>query len=58
MDKKKISREAFEHHFKQVNASWSYENAEVNEEEKELIYKRLIGEISEEDFKKAIAKLK
>lgn len=55
MEKKNINREEFERHFKQVNGSWSYEDAEMTEEEKELIFKRLNGEITEDEFNKRIA---
>ncbi|MCY9763241.1 hypothetical protein M5X06_22035 [Paenibacillus alvei] len=50
----KVSREKFEKHFKDLNASWAYEGAELNEVEKELAFKRLNGEISEEEYMKAI----
>lgn len=33
----KISREEFEKIFRRTNASWSYEDAELNDEEKESI---------------------
>lgn len=52
---KKIDREEFERHFKQVNASWGYEGAEIDEKGKELIFKRLNGEITEEEFNRLVA---
>ena len=54
---KKISKEEFEKNFAQVNASWGYENAELDEKGKELVFKRLNGEISEEEFRKEVQKL-
>lgn len=57
-NEKKVEREVFEQEFKQVNASWGYEDAEIDEEGKELIFKRLNGEISEKEFNDAIAKKK
>ncbi|WP_054029083.1 hypothetical protein [Bacillus sp. FJAT-28004] len=52
-----VSREAFEKQFKQVNASWGYEDAGIDDKGKELIYKRLNGEITEEEFNLAVKKL-
>lgn len=46
----KISEEEFERIFKEVNASMAFEDAALNDREKELLYKRLNGEISEEEY--------
>ena len=53
-----ISKEEFEREFRQVNASWAYEDAALSDKEKELVYRRLNGEITEEEFKSEISKLK
>lgn len=52
-----VSREAFERQFKQVNASWEYEDAGIDDEGKELMFKRLNKLISEEEFAAAVQKL-
>ena len=52
-----IDRATFEHHFKQVNASWSYEGPGFSEEQKELIYRRLKGDITEEEFYTLVGEL-
>lgn len=54
----KISREEFEKIFRRTNASWSYEDAELNDEEKELIWKRLNEEITDEEFNCALLEKK
>ncbi|GAB7057878.1 MULTISPECIES: hypothetical protein [unclassified Paenibacillus] len=54
----KISRQEFEEIFRRTNASWSYEDAELNDEEKELIWKRLNEEISDEEFNRAFMEKK
>lgn len=46
----KISEEEFERIFKEVNASMAFEDAALNDIEKDLLYKRLNGEISEEEY--------
>ena len=48
-----ISREAFEKAFKKMNGSFSYEGAELNMDEKELLFKRLNGQITNEEYNKA-----
>lgn len=48
-----VSRERFEESFRRMNGSWSYENAELSDAEKELLYKRLNGEISDEEYNRA-----
>lgn len=48
----KITREQFEKAFQQMNASWAYENAALSDVEKELLFKRLIGEISDAEYNK------
>ncbi|MGE7828521.1 hypothetical protein [Paenibacillus sp. NPDC093718] len=53
---KKISREEFERKFAEVNASWGYENASLNDQEKELLFKRMNGEITDEEYNLAIMK--
>ncbi|WP_161601603.1 hypothetical protein [Paenibacillus luteus] len=53
----KVSREEFDGEFQKVNASWGYENKEVDKKGKELIYKRLNNEITEEEFSEAVKKL-
>ena len=50
----KWTRELFEKHFKDVNASWDFEDAALNEAEKELLFKRLTGEISDQEYMEAI----
>lgn len=52
--KNKLTREQFEKQFKEVNASWAYEDAALSEIEKELLFKRVNGEITDEDYNKAI----
>lgn len=50
-----FTREEFEEEFRQVNASARFENAAIEDEAgKELIYRRLKGEITQEEFIKAI----
>lgn len=49
-----ISRQEFEKIFRRMNASWSYEDAELNDEEKELLWKRLNKEITDEEFNQAL----
>lgn len=49
-----MSRELFEIHFNEVNASQAYEAAELNQEEKELLYKKMVGEISDQDYNRAV----
>lgn len=51
-----ISREKFEKDFAKVNASWAYENAALNEIEKELLFKRLNGELTDEEFNAEVMK--
>ncbi|MBV6717231.1 hypothetical protein [Paenibacillus chitinolyticus] len=52
----KVTREQFNKSFKKMNASWSYEDAELNEEEKELLFKRINGEITDEEYNQAFMK--
>ncbi|MCP1311902.1 hypothetical protein [Paenibacillus tyrfis] len=54
----KITRQEFEKIFRRTNASWSYEDAELNDEEKELIWKRLNEEITDEEFNRALLEKK
>ena len=54
----KMSREQFEKAFKRMNGSWAYENAKLDPEEKELLYKRLNGEISDEEYNRAFIERK
>lgn len=49
-----ISREEFEKHFKDVNASWALEGAELNEIEKELLFMKLNNGITEEEYNRFI----
>jgi hypothetical protein len=49
-----ISRQDFEKIFRKMNASWSYEDAELNDEEKELLWKRLNEEITDEEFNRSL----
>jgi hypothetical protein len=49
----KISREQFDKSFQRMNGSWSYENADLSPEEKELLFKRLNGEITDEEYNRA-----
>lgn len=53
----KEDQEKFERNFAQVNASWSFEDAAIDKKGKELISKRLLGEITEEEFNEEIKKL-
>jgi hypothetical protein len=54
---KKISREEFERKFAEVNASWGYEeNASLNDHEKEPLFKRMNGEITDEEYNSEIMK--
>lgn len=46
----KISEEEFEIIFKEVNASMDFEDVALNDREKELLYKRLNDEISDEEY--------
>lgn len=46
----KLTREQFEEEFRSSNASWSFEGAGFSGEEKELLYKRLVGQISQEEY--------
>ncbi|MCH1640869.1 hypothetical protein MJ257_12200 [Paenibacillus timonensis] len=41
-----------------MNASWSYEDAELNDEEKELLWKRLNEDITDEEFNQALLEKK
>ena len=50
---KKISREEFEKAFRTLNASWAFENMALSEEEKELLFKRINGEIMDEEYNRA-----
>ncbi|MGG3471541.1 hypothetical protein ABES02_29255 [Neobacillus pocheonensis] len=52
-NKGSISREQFEDAFRRMNGSWAYENAELSESEKELLLKRLNGEITDEEYNRA-----
>lgn len=54
---KKVDKTLFDRQFAQVNASWGYEDAEIDEAGKKLIFMRLNGEISEEEFNEAVQKL-
>lgn len=49
-----ISREEFEKGFKEVNASLNYEEAALNDKEKELLFRRMNGEISDKEYNEAI----
>lgn len=49
-----MTREEFERFFRDINASLDFEGAGLSPEEKELLYKRMIGEISDEEFNKAL----
>lgn len=49
-----ISREDFEKRFKEVNASLNYEEAALNEKEKDLLFRRLNGEISDKEYNEAM----
>ncbi|WP_058302036.1 hypothetical protein [Gorillibacterium timonense] len=53
-----ISRQEFEKIFRRMNASWSYEDAELNDEEKELLWKRLNEEITDEEFNRSLIEKK
>ncbi|MDF2650006.1 MAG: hypothetical protein K0Q73_5811 [Paenibacillus sp.] len=55
---KKISREQFERAFQQMNGSWAYEDADLSLEEKELLYKRMNGEITDEEYNRAFIERK
>jgi hypothetical protein len=57
MSQSKLSREEFERNFKQVNASWGYEDAQLDDQGKELLFKRLNGDINEEEFQAAVQNL-
>lgn len=52
--KKNLTREEFSRHFKEVNASLRFEGAELNEKEEELLYKKITGKITDEEYNKAI----
>jgi hypothetical protein len=49
-----MTREEFEKFFKDINASLEFEDAALSDEEKELLYKRFIGEISDEEYNEAL----
>lgn len=49
-----MTREEFEEFFKDINASLEFEDAALSDEEKELLYKRFIGEISDEEYNEAL----
>ena len=49
----KMTREQFEKAFQRMNGSWAYEDAEFSPKEKELLYKRINGEISVEEYIRA-----
>ena len=49
----KIPREQFDKAFQHMNGSWAYENSELSLEEKELLYKRMNGEITDEEYNRA-----
>lgn len=53
----KAEQEKFERNFEQVNASWKYEDAGINDKGKELIRKRLANEITQEEFNEEVIKL-
>lgn len=46
----KISEEEFERIFKEVNTSMDFEDVASNDREKELLYKRMNDEISDEEY--------
>jgi hypothetical protein len=52
----KISREEFERNFEQMNASWNYEGAALDKAGKELLFKRLNGDITEAEFHEEVKK--
>lgn len=54
----KISRQDFEKIFRKMKASWSFEDAELNDEEKELLWKRLNEDITDEEFNQALLEKK
>ncbi|OME46866.1 hypothetical protein BSK59_28910 [Paenibacillus odorifer] len=45
----KVSQEKFDKMFEQMNASWGYEDQALNQLEKELVFKRINNEISDEE---------
>ncbi|MFP4976858.1 hypothetical protein ACE6ED_15745 [Paenibacillus sp. CN-4] len=51
------SREKFEKIFKEVNASASFEGADLNVEEKELLFQYFFGKITNEEYAKAVMEL-
>lgn len=51
--KKNISREDFEKAFRIMNGSWGYECAQLSELEKELLFKRLNDQITDEEYNRA-----
>lgn len=46
----KISKEQFEVAFKKMQGNFRIEGIEIKDEERELYYKRLTGEISENEY--------
>lgn len=49
-----ISRERLENLFREVNASWSFEDSALSAHEKDLLFQRLLGDLTDEDYNKAI----
>lgn len=54
----KMSREKFEKAFQRMNGSWAYEDAELSQEEKDLLYRRMNGEITDEEYIRAFIRRK
>lgn len=54
----KITRQEIEKIFRRTNASWSYEDAELNDKEKELLWKMLNEEITDGEFNRALLETK
>lgn len=44
-----ISRERLENLFREVNASWSFEDSALSAHEKDLLFQRLLGDLTDED---------
>ncbi|WP_186786234.1 hypothetical protein [Paenibacillus agilis] len=55
---KNASRDQFDKEFDSMNASWGYENADISDEGKELIYKMINGQLTEDEFNEAVRKMK
>lgn len=47
-----LTKDKFGQLFAEMNASWSFEDAALSEEEKGLLYKRINHEITDEEYTK------